>query len=107
MAMTISFREVGTYRGGAAICGCDPKTIKRALTRATPDVAPAVRKEPVRNYDGVRDLVAARVERTAGRISAKRLLPEAPWPGRVARFPPICPAGGGPSVRRRSGRRPR
>ena len=27
------------------------------------------------NYDPVRDLVAERVERTKGRISAKRLLP--------------------------------
>jgi transposase len=77
MDMTIAYREVGTYRGAAAMCGCDPKTIKRAVARLEAgDVAP-VRKEPVRNYDAVRDVVVARVERTAGRITAKRLLPEA------------------------------
>ena len=35
------------------------------------------RKEPERNYDVVGDVVAARVKKTSGKISAKRLLPEA------------------------------
>jgi hypothetical protein len=77
MDMTIAYREVGTYRGAAALCGCDPKTIKRALARLAAGDVPPARKEPERNYDAVRDVVAARVERTAGRITAKRLLPEA------------------------------
>jgi len=77
MDMTIAYREVGTYRGAAAMCGCDPKTIKRALTRvAAGDERPA-RKEPVRNYDAVHDIVVARVDKTKARITAKRLLPEA------------------------------
>ena len=42
---------------------------------------PAARAPPRaprgRNYDGVAALVAERVEKTAGRISAKRLLPAA------------------------------
>ena len=33
--------------------------------------------EPAHNYDAVVDVVARRVESTKGRISAKRLLPEA------------------------------
>ena len=58
MDMTVAFREVGTYRGAAAMCGCDPKTIKRALARlAAGDVSPA-RSEPQRNYDLVRGVVA-------------------------------------------------
>jgi transposase len=77
MDMTAAFREVGTYRGAAAMCGCDPKTIKRALARLGAGDTPAVRKEPERNYDVVCDVVAARVRKTAGKISAKRLLPEA------------------------------
>jgi len=77
MDMTNAFREVGTYRGAAAMCGCDPKTIKRALARVEAGGGPRLRKEPVRNYDAVAGVVAARIERTAGRISAKRLLPEA------------------------------
>jgi transposase len=76
MDMSVAFREVGTYRGAAAMCGCDPKTIKRALARLA-EGGPPPRKESVRNYDVVVDVVAARVERTNGRISAKRLLPEA------------------------------
>ena len=72
MDMTAAFREVGTYRGAAAMCGCDPKTIKRALARLGAGDTPAVRKEPERNYDVVCDVVAARVRKTAGKISANR-----------------------------------
>jgi hypothetical protein len=77
MDMTIAYREVGTYRGAAAMCGCDPKTIKRALARvAAGEVAPPG-KERVRNFDTVREVVVARVDKTNARITAKRLLPEA------------------------------
>ncbi len=68
-------------RGAAEMCGTTHKTVKRILVRhnllesaATP--APE-RKQRSRNYDGVEDLVAERVRKTEGRISAKRLLPEA------------------------------
>lgn len=77
MDMTAAYREVGTYRGAAAMCGCDPKTIKRALARLAAGEVPTARREPERNYDVVRDVVAARVKKTSGKISAKRLLPEA------------------------------
>ena len=52
MDMTVAFREVGTYRGAAAMCGCDPKTIKRELARQAGDDG-AERKERARNYDVV------------------------------------------------------
>jgi transposase len=77
MDITAAFREVGTLRGAAAICGCDPKTVKRALARQAAGDTPAERKEATRNYDVVADVVAARVRHTQGRISAKRLLPAA------------------------------
>jgi hypothetical protein len=77
MDMTVAFREVGTYRGAAAMCGCDPKTIKRELARLAGDDESAGRKERARNYHVVVDVVAARVAKTSGRISAERLLPEA------------------------------
>jgi transposase len=83
MDMIAAFREVGTYRGAAAMCGCDPKTIKRALARLAAGEVPAPRKEPERNYDVVADVVAARVKKTSGKISAKRLLPEARAAGYV------------------------
>jgi len=69
-----AFREVGTYRGAAEMCGVDPKTVKRVILR---DQAAAIRVARRRNYESVRSLVAGRVELTKGKISAKRLLPEA------------------------------
>jgi len=74
MDITSAYREVGTYRGAAAICETTPKTVKRvveAAARSGPE------PETPHNYDSVRDLVAARVKKTKGRISAKRLLPAA------------------------------
>ena len=75
--MINAYREVGSYRGAAAMCDCDPKTVKRALGRLEAGDVPAERTARARNYDVVIDLVRARVAKTAGRISAKRLLPEA------------------------------
>ena len=72
MDIIAAYRELGSYRGAAAICSTTPKTVKRAVAAAT--------SEPVErphNYDDVAELVAQRVEKTRGRISAKRLLPAA------------------------------
>jgi len=72
MDINAAYREVGTYRGAADICGTTAKTVKRVVEAAErADVADRV----VHNYDSVRDLVAERVARTQGRITAKRLLP--------------------------------
>lgn len=76
MDMKAAYREVGSYRGAADICGTTPKTVKRAvLADAGTDAGEAAVVS--HNYDAVRDIVAARVEKTNGRISAKRLLPVA------------------------------
>ena len=53
------------------------KTIRRALARLKAGDQRTQRKELQRNYDVAAGVVAARVARTSGRISAKRLLPEA------------------------------
>jgi hypothetical protein len=74
MDIQSAYREVGTYRGAAEICGVTHKTVKRiveASRRGGLDLAVP------HNYDTVTDLVAERVVRTKGRISAKRLLPVA------------------------------
>lgn len=71
MDMNAAYREVGSYRGAADICGTTPKTVRRAVTAAERVDGPQARH----NYDEVRDLVVERVARTKGRISAKRLLP--------------------------------
>jgi transposase len=76
MDIIAAYREVGTYRGAAEICGTTHKTVRRVIERAeageTARPAPAVRP---RNYDELTDLVAQRVRKSKGRTSAKRLLP--------------------------------
>ena len=69
-----AYREVGTYRGAAAICGVTHKTVKRIVTR---DQAVAERVERRKNYESVRGLVAKELKNTNGKLSAKRLLPKA------------------------------
>ena len=77
MDIIAAYREVGTYRGAAAVCGTTPKTVKRVIDRhESGGVAPAPRPR-AHNYDGVVELVRERVKKTQGRISAKRLLPAA------------------------------
>ncbi|MGH3658489.1 MAG: IS21 family transposase, partial [Micromonosporaceae bacterium] len=76
MDIISAYREVGTYRGAAAICSTTPKTVRRVITRHESDRAP-VRAPREHNYDSVSDLVAERVDKTHGRITAKRLLPAA------------------------------
>jgi transposase len=74
MDIISAYREVGSYRGAAEICATTAKTVKRVVDAHqrfdTDSPTP-------HNYDGVADLVAQRVEKTKGRISAKRLLPAA------------------------------
>lgn len=77
MDILAAYRQVGSYRGAAAICGTTHKTVKRVVERHEGGGAAAPRKERARNYDPVREVVAEQVARTHGRISAKRLLPAA------------------------------
>lgn len=74
MDINAAYREVGTYRGAAEICGTTPKTVKRVV-EAAERTGPAERV--VHNYDDVRAIVVARVAKTQSRITAKRLLPVA------------------------------
>ena len=77
MDIIAAYREAGTYRGAAEIAGTTHKTVKRVIARHEAGGAAPERAPRGRNYDGVAALVAERVEKTAGRISAKRLLPAA------------------------------
>ncbi len=79
MDVISAYRDVGTYRGAAAICGTTHKTVRRIIEAheaATNGVVPATSVRS-RNYDEVAELVAEKVKSTSGRISAKRLLPAA------------------------------
>ena len=77
MDIIAAYREAGTYRGAAEIAGTTHKTVKRVIARHEAGGAAPQRAARGRNYDGVAGPVAERVEKTAGRISAKRLLPAA------------------------------
>ncbi len=78
MDIISAYREVGTYRGAAEICGTTHKTVRRTIERA--DAGELGRARPAdraHNYTEVTEVVAARVASSFGRISAKRLLPVA------------------------------
>jgi hypothetical protein len=77
MDIISAYREVGTYRGAAAISGTTPKTVRRVIARHESGGAVLARQPRGRNYDSVSELVADRVEKSRGRITAKRLLPAA------------------------------
>jgi transposase len=77
MDVLAAYREVGTYRGAAAICDTTHKTVRRIVEAHDAGGAKPQRKQRGHNYDEVRTVVAAQVKRTEGRISAKRLLPAA------------------------------
>jgi transposase len=74
MDMHAAYQEVGTYRAAAAICGTTDKTVKRAVeaSRAETGTEKGVVEH---NYDDVAAVIAERVARTEGKVSAKRLLP--------------------------------
>ena len=77
MDVVAAFRDVGTYRGAAAICGVDPKTVKRkvqAHESGQLDEEQVAQARVPKNTNVARDLVAQRVERTKAKIPAKRLL---------------------------------
>jgi transposase len=77
MDIIAAYREAGTYRGAASIAGTTHKTVKRVIERHEAGAAAPARAPRGHNYDAVAALVAERVEKTQGRISAKRVLPAA------------------------------
>jgi hypothetical protein len=86
MDVLAAYREVGSYRGAAVICGTTHKTVRRIVEAHEASSAGQVRpqrKDRGRNYDSVADLVARKVTASQGRISAKRLLPAARTAGYV------------------------
>jgi transposase len=77
MDIISAYRDVGSYRGAAAISGTTAKTVKRVVARHDAGGAAPARVPRGHNYDAVVELVVERVEKTKGRITAKRLLPAA------------------------------
>jgi hypothetical protein len=77
MDIISAYREVGSYRGAAALCGTTHKTVRRVIAAHEAGEGRPARAVRARNYDQVSELVVERVKATQGRISAKRLLPAA------------------------------
>src|ERR1700722_10057752 len=75
MDIISAYQQVGSYRGAAELCGTTHRTVKRVVEKFEAGDAAPPRAERVRNYDVVSELVAQRVAKSAGRMSAKRLLP--------------------------------
>lgn len=75
MDIISAYREVGTYRGAAEMCGTTHKTVRRVIERFEAGDTPPQREPRPHNYDAVTQIVAERVASSRGRISAKRLLP--------------------------------
>jgi transposase len=75
MDIISAYQQVGSYRGAAELCCTTPKTVKRVVRKfVAGDTAPP-RAERAHNYDTVTGLVNERVAKSAGRMSAKRMLP--------------------------------
>jgi hypothetical protein len=80
-----AYVELGSYRAAAELCGTTHKTVRRVVERHRAGTLGQRSRPPrrPRNTDQVTDLIARRVKETNGRISAKRLLPEARAAGYV------------------------
>lgn len=77
MDVVAAFRDVGTYRGAAEICGVDPKTVKRKVLAHEAGEQRSSRAPAPKNTDVARALVVQRVDATKAKVTAKRLLVEA------------------------------
>jgi transposase len=75
MDIISAYQQVGSYRAAAEMCGTTHKTVKRVVEKFEAGDAAPPRAERAHNYDAVTALVAERVAKSQGRMSAKRMLP--------------------------------
>jgi hypothetical protein len=72
MDVIAAYRELGSFRAAAAVTGTTHKTV-RIVESA--EAGPSEHKARGHNYEMVTEIVRARILRTQGRITAKRLPP--------------------------------
>jgi hypothetical protein len=75
MDIISAYRQVGSYRRAAELCNTTHRTVKKVIDKLEAGENAPPRVERAHNYDAVAELVAERVEKSQGRISAKRMLP--------------------------------
>ena len=74
MDIQSAYKEAGTLRGAAAICGTTHKTVKRILEAAErAEAGVAVKQE--RNFDGVRGVVAEKINTCQARLTDRGGVP--------------------------------
>ncbi|HEY6057237.1 MAG TPA: IS21 family transposase [Candidatus Limnocylindrales bacterium] len=69
-----AYRELGSFRAAAELCGTTHKTVRRVVERAAGQPPPEREIRP-KSTDPLEPLIAEKVRLTDGRMSAKRLLP--------------------------------
>jgi transposase len=74
MDILAAYRDLGSFRATAALCGTTDKTVKRVVLRQRQG-PPLPRPQRRHNTAVALDVVREKVAATDGRISAKRLLP--------------------------------
>lgn len=74
MDIVNAYAELGSYRAAAEVCGTTHKTVKRVVERCQ-ERGIGMKAPRAHNTDAVEELIAERIRRSDGRISAKRLLP--------------------------------
>jgi transposase len=77
MEIVDAYETLGSYRAAAALCGTTHKTVKRLVAQRKAGTLAEPRAKRPQNTDGIVSLVEEKVRLTQGRISAKRLLPQA------------------------------
>jgi transposase len=75
MDIISAYQQVGSYRAAAELCGTTHKTVKRVVEKFEAGESAPARTERAHNFDAVTELVAERVAKSQGRMSAKRMLP--------------------------------
>jgi transposase len=75
MDIISAYQQVGSYRAAAELCGTTHKTVKRVVEKFEAGESAPARTERGHNFDAVTELVAERVAKSQGRMSAKRMLP--------------------------------
>ena len=78
MDIMSAYQQVGSYRAAAELCGTTHKTVKRVVEKFEAGESAPPRVQRAHNYDTVAELVAERVKKSQGRMSAKRMLPHRP-----------------------------
>ncbi len=75
MDIIAAYRDLGSYRAAADLCGTSDKTVKRIVLRQRQAAPPPPRRERRHNTAVAALVVREKIAATDGRISAKRLLP--------------------------------